>query len=60
MGTATIGASDPARARTRDLSAFRLPPKIERVLGAWHTRAHQTADPIAPEDAAGSDDAVTA
>jgi hypothetical protein len=43
-----------------DLSAFRLPPKIERVLAAWHTRAHETAQPIAPEDATGPDDGATA
>ena len=24
-----------------DSSGFRLPPKIERTLDAWHTRAHQ-------------------
>src|SRR5262245_23059617 len=25
--------------------AFRLPPKIESVLEAWHTRAHQGGEP---------------
>ena len=24
--------------------AFRLPPRIEAALGAWHTRAHEAAD----------------
>jgi len=24
-----------------DLAGFRIPPKIERTLDAWHTRAHQ-------------------
>ena len=29
--------------------AFRLPPRIEAALDAWHTRAHQAADPTKPE-----------
>ena len=24
--------------------AFRLPPRIEAALGAWHTRAHEASD----------------
>jgi hypothetical protein len=43
-----------------DPTAFRLPPKIEGLLAAWHTRAHETAPRTAPEDAIGPDDAVTA
>jgi hypothetical protein len=38
-----------------DQSGFRLPPKIERTLDAWHTRAHkaeaQGSAPDAPDDA---------
>ena len=29
--------------------AFRLPPRIEAALGAWHTRAHEESDPTKPE-----------
>lgn len=29
-------------------STFRLPPKIESMLDAWHTRAHETAEPTEP------------
>jgi hypothetical protein len=29
--------------------AFRLPPRIEAALGAWHTRAHEAADATKPE-----------
>ena len=25
--------------------AFPLPPRIERMLAAWHTRAHEAAEP---------------
>ena len=25
--------------------AFPLPPRIERMLAAWHTRAHETIEP---------------
>ena len=32
-----------------DPRAFRLPPRIEAALGAWHTRAHEAADPTKPE-----------
>ena len=28
---------------------FRLPPRIEAALGAWHTRAHEASEPIKPE-----------
>jgi hypothetical protein len=47
------------RGRDSDLSGFRLPPKIERVLEAWHTRAHATPEAKTPDDLAGPDDAVT-
>jgi hypothetical protein len=50
----------PGRSMEGDLTGFRLPPKIERVLAAWHTRAHETAQTIAPDDSTGPDDAVTA
>ena len=29
--------------------AFRLPPRIEAALGAWHTRAHEVSEPTEPE-----------
>jgi hypothetical protein len=29
--------------------AFRLPPRIEAALGAWHTRAHEAADTTKPD-----------
>ena len=29
--------------------AFRLPPRIEAALGAWHTRAHEAADATKPD-----------
>ncbi len=32
-------------AAPRDRDAFRLPPRIERMLDAWHARAHQVAAP---------------
>ena len=28
--------------------AFRLPPRIEAALGAWHTRAHEATDAAKP------------
>jgi hypothetical protein len=28
--------------------SFRLPPKIERMLDTWHTRAHQAAESTDP------------
>jgi hypothetical protein len=33
-----------ARAEGDPTSEFRLPPKIESMLGRWHDRAHQPAD----------------
>jgi hypothetical protein len=32
--------------------SFRLPPRIEAALDAWHTRAHQAPDPTKPEPSA--------
>ena len=29
--------------------AFRLPPRIEAALDAWHTRAHEATDATKPE-----------
>ena len=29
--------------------AFRLPPRIEAALDAWHTRAHEPADATKPD-----------
>ena len=29
--------------------AFRLPPRIEAALGAWHTRAHEESEQTKPE-----------
>ena len=29
--------------------AFRLPPRIEAALGAWHTRAHEASDATKPD-----------
>ena len=29
--------------------AFRLPPRIEAALDAWHTRAHEASEPTKPE-----------
>lgn len=34
-----FGAVDPATGE------FRLPPKIEAMLDAWHQRAHEAAEP---------------
>lgn len=31
--------------------AFPLPPRIERILDAWHTRAHQAPEPAEPATA---------
>ena len=33
-------------------AAFRLPPKIERMLDTWHTRAHETAESTEPPTSA--------
>ena len=33
---------------------FRLPPKIESMLGAWHTRVHASADSVEPPSATGT------
>ena len=38
------GGEDEPDRRT----AFRLPPKIERTLDAWHARAHQATDADEP------------
>jgi hypothetical protein len=32
--------------------AFRLPPRIEAALGAWHTRVHEASDAPRPEPTA--------
>lgn len=40
FGGSEASADEPA--------AFRLPPKIERMLNTWHTRAHQAADTTEP------------
>jgi hypothetical protein len=29
-------------------AGFRLPPKIERILDTWHTRAHQATESTEP------------
>ena len=32
--------------------AFRLPPRIEAALGAWHARAHEASEPTKPDPSA--------
>ena len=32
--------------------AFRLPPRIEAALDAWHARSHETAKPVLTPDGA--------
>jgi hypothetical protein len=32
---------------------FRLPPKIESMLGAWHARVHETNDSLEPSSSTG-------
>jgi hypothetical protein len=32
-------------------AGFRLPPKIESMLDAWHTRAHEATEPTEPPTA---------
>ena len=32
--------------------AFRLPPRIEAALGAWHARAHEESEPTKPDPSA--------
>ena len=34
--------------------AFRMPPKLEWMLDAWHTRAHEAADEAEPSPATGT------
>ncbi len=34
--------------------AFRLPPRIESALDAWHIRSHEASDAAGPESEAGS------
>ena len=36
-----MGEADPRE-------GFRLPPRIESMLDAWHTRAHETSEPTEP------------
>jgi hypothetical protein len=38
-----------------EAGAFRLPPRIESMLDAWHTRAHKKADAAEAVDATGSE-----
>jgi hypothetical protein len=42
---AGFGGSDEA---AEGRSPFRLPPKIEWMLDAWHTRAHEAAESTEP------------
>ena len=35
-----------------DPRAFRLPPRIEAALGAWHARAHEASEPTKPDPSA--------
>jgi hypothetical protein len=41
-------AAGHGRGAAEGQDSFRLPPKIEGMLDAWHTRAHQTAEPTDP------------
>jgi hypothetical protein len=38
-----------------EAGAFRLPPRIESMLDAWHTRAHKKTDAAGVTDATGSE-----
>jgi hypothetical protein len=38
-----------------EAGAFRLPPRIESMLDAWHTRAHKETDDAGGADATGSE-----